>query len=279
MSAQTLPMIEVENLSVVLNGKTIVRDISFTAEQGKITAIIGPNGCGKSTTLKAICRINPIAGGAVRLLGRDVRDYGYKEFARQLAILTQSPQAPADLTVRDLVAMGRFPYRSFFGKATAEDRKFIDWALQETNLEAYQNRVLSTLSGGERQRAWIAMALAQNPKVLLLDEPTTYLDISHQLEVLQLLYRLNEELGLTVVLVLHDLNQAMQFAHHVVVLKEGSLVTSGYPKDIITVDLLRRVFGVVAEEAVSPSGQRALLPLDLVRNPGKGVNNVCSRPL
>jgi iron complex transport system ATP-binding protein len=272
-------MIEVENLSVVLNGKTIVRDISFTAEQGKITAIIGPNGCGKSTTLKAICRINPIAGGAVRLLGRDVRDYGYKEFARQLAILTQSPQAPADLTVRDLVAMGRFPYRSFFGKATAEDRKFIDWALQETNLEAYQNRVLSTLSGGERQRAWIAMALAQNPKVLLLDEPTTYLDISHQLEVLQLLYRLNEELGLTVVLVLHDLNQAMQFAHHVVVLKEGSLVTSGYPKDIITVDLLRRVFGVVAEEAVSPSGQRALLPLDLVRNPGKGVNNVCSRPL
>ncbi|MDY6345397.1 MAG: ABC transporter ATP-binding protein [Succiniclasticum sp.] len=278
MTTPTLPMIEVENLSVVLNHKRIVHDISFTAEKGKITAIIGPNGCGKSTTLKAICRIHPIAAGSVRVLGRDVRDYGYREFARQLAILPQSPQAPADLTVRDLVAMGRFPYRRFFGKATAEDREFIDWALRETNLEAYQHRVLSTLSGGERQRAWIAMALAQNPKILLLDEPTTYLDISHQLEVLQLLYRLNEELGLTVVLVLHDLNQAMQFAHRVVVLQQGAFVTSGSPREIITVDLLRRVFGVVAEEAVGPSGQRALLPLDLVRHSRKGDEPVCSRP-
>lgn len=159
--------------------------------------------------------------------------------------------------------MGRFPYRSFFGKATAEDKEFIEWALAETNLEQYQHRILSTLSGGERQRAWIAMALAQNPQVLLLDEPTTYLDICHQLEVMKLLYRLNKELGLTVVLVLHDLNQAVQFAHHVVVLKKGTLVTAGYPRDIINVDLLRDVFRVRAEEVVSPSGVRALLPLDL----------------
>ena len=257
------PMIEVRGLSVVLNKKTIVHDISFMAEKGKITAIIGPNGCGKSTTLKAICRINPISAGTITLLGRDVRDYGYKEFARKLAILTQSPQAPADLTVRDLVAMGRFPYRSFFGKTTGEDRDFIDWALAETSLEPYQHRILSTLSGGERQRAWIAMALAQNPQVLLLDEPTTYLDISHQLEVMKLLFRLNRELGLTVVLVLHDLNQAVQFAHHAVVLQAGTLVTAGYPRDIINVGLLRDVFRVRAEEAVSPSGVRALLPLDL----------------
>ena len=169
-----------------------VRDLQ-DIPNGKITAIIGPNGCGKSTTLKAICRINPISAGQITLLNRNVWDFGYKEFAQKLAILTQSPQAPADMTVRDLVAMGRFPYRSLFGKATKEDQECIEWALEETSLVPYQHRILQTLSGGERQRAWIAMALAQKPQVLLLDEPTTYLDICHQLEVMKLLDRLNRD--------------------------------------------------------------------------------------
>ena len=167
------------------------------------------------------------------------------------------------MTVRDLVAMGRFPYRSLFGKATKEDQECIEWALEETSLVPYQHRILQTLSGGERQRAWIAMALAQKPQVLLLDEPTTYLDICHQLEVMKLLDRLNQELKLTVALVLHDLNQAVQFAHHVVVMKKGTLVTSGNPADVITVDLLKEVFRVKAEDVYTSDGVRTLVPLDL----------------
>lgn len=256
-------MIEVRDLKVTLAEKTIVQHIDLDIPKGRITAIIGPNGCGKSTTLKAVCRINPVSDGRILLLGKNIWDYSYKEFARKLAILTQSPQAPADLTVRDLVSMGRFPYRSFFGKATKEDQDCIDWALEETSLVSYQNRILQTLSGGERQRAWIAMALAQKPQVLLLDEPTTYLDICHQLEVMKLLERLNQELGLTVALVLHDLNQAVQFAHHVVVMKKGSLVTSGNPADVITVDLLKEVFRVKAEDVFTSAGVRTLVPMDL----------------
>ena len=248
-------MIEVRDLQVTLSGKTIVQHMNADIPNGKITAIIGPNGCGKSTTLKAICRINPISAGQITLLNRNVWDFGYKEFAQKLAILTQSPQAPADMTVRDLVAMGRFPYRSLFGKATKEDQECIEWALEETSLVPYQHRILQTLSGGERQR--------QKPQVLLLDEPTTYLDICHQLEVMKLLDRLNRELKLTVALVLHDLNQAVQFAHHVVVMKKGTLVTSGNPADVITVDLLKEVFRVKAEDVYTSDGVRTLVPLDL----------------
>ena len=221
-------MIEVRDLQVTLSGKTIVQHMNADIPNGKITAIIGPNGCGKSTTLKAICRINPISAGQITLLNRNVWDFGYKEFAQKLAILTQSPQAPADMTVRDLVAMGRFPYRSLFGKATKEDQECM-----------------------------------QKPQVLLLDEPTTYLDICHQLEVMKLLDRLNRELKLTVALVLHDLNQAVQFAHHVVVMKKGTLVTSGNPADVITVDLLKEVFRVKAEDVYTSDGVRTLVPLDL----------------
>lgn len=257
------PMIEVSHLDVVLSGKRIVRDITMSIPQGKITAIIGPNGCGKSTTLKAVSRINPVSSGSITLLGKPVQEYSYKEFARKLAILTQSPQAPADITVRDLVAMGRFPYRSFFGGAAKEDQACIEWALREANLIPFQHRALQTLSGGERQRAWIAMALAQKPQVLLLDEPTTYLDICHQLEVMKLLERLNRELGLTVILVLHDLNQAVQFAHYVVVMQQGTVVTCGAPGEVVDVALLEQVFRVRAESVFTRSGIRTLVPLDL----------------
>ena len=257
-------MIDVRGLHVALDRKTIVQDINLAIPKAKITAIIGPNGCGKSTTLKAICRINPISAGEIRLLGKDVRAYSYREFARKLALLTQSPVAPPDMTVRDLVAMGRFPYRRLFGGTSQEDRDCIEWALKEANLTEYRFRTLQTLSGGERQRAWIAMSLAQKPQVLLLDEPTTYLDISHQLEVMKLLQKLNEELGLTVVLVLHDLNQAIQFAHHVAVMKQGRMVADGTPAQVIDIDLLQEVFRVRAENAITSGGIRTLVPLDLL---------------
>ncbi|MDO4177917.1 MAG: ABC transporter ATP-binding protein [Phascolarctobacterium sp.] len=256
-------IIEVNNLVVGINQKEIIHNISFTIPEGKITAIIGPNGCGKSTTLKAISRNLPYKG-SVNFKGKDVQNFSRKEFARALAILTQSPQAPADLTVRDLVNMGRFPYHSFLGGMTSEDEKEVLWALEQTNLLTMQKRFLATLSGGERQRAWIAMALAQRPEVLFLDEPTTYLDICHQLEVMQLLVKLNAELGITIVMVVHELNHAIQYADHVVVIKAGELVTKGSPKEIIKPKLLADVFNVKADEFSCSNGLTALVPVNII---------------
>ena len=257
-------ILEVRDLHVGINNKEIVHGLSFAIPEGKVTAIIGPNGCGKSTTLKALARIWKYTG-AINFRGKDLRSFSQKEFARSLAILTQSPQAPTDLTVSDLVDMGRFPYRSFLGRATKEDAEYVEWALEQTNMLALRHRLLSTLSGGERQRAWIAMALAQNPQVLLLDEPTTYLDICHQLEIMQLLERLNRELGLTVVMVLHDLNHTLQYTQHVLVIKDGMLVQEGKPKEVVTQKLLQEVYRVEAEEFTCKNDLRALVPLDILK--------------
>lgn len=257
-------IISAEHVNIGINNKTIVKDLSLDIPEGKVTAIIGPNGCGKSTTLKAISRIMPYSG-KITFKDRDIKSFSHREFARCLAILTQSPQAPADLTVSDLVEMGRFPHRGFLGRgSSSEDSKHVEWALEQTNMSGMRHRLLSTLSGGERQRAWIAMALAQRPEVLFLDEPTTYLDICHQLEIMQLLARLNKELGLTVVMVVHELNHAIQYADFVAVIKAGSMVTSGVPKEVITSKLLADVFGVQADEVICSNGQRALVPVDLI---------------
>ena len=236
-------IIKAQNISVSINEKEIVHGISLDIPEGKVTAIIGPNGCGKSTTLKALSRILPYKG-SVTFKGQEMSTLSQREFAKCLAILTQSPQAPSDLTVNDLVEMGRFPHRGFLGRAGKDDKEHVEWALEQTGVKEMRYRLLNTLSGGERQRAWIAMALAQRPEVLLLDEPTTYLDICHQLEIMQLITRLNQELGLTVVMVVHDLNHAIMYADHVVVVKAGHLVTSGAPREIITAGLLAEVFKV-----------------------------------
>lgn len=257
-------IIEAEHVNISIAGKTIVHDLSLAIPVGKVTAIIGPNGCGKSTTLKAISRILPYSG-KITFKGKEISKFSHREFARCLAVLTQSPQAPADLTVSDLVEMGRFPHRGFLGRGNAaEDQKHIAWALEQTNMTAMKHRLLSTLSGGERQRAWIAMALAQRPEVLFLDEPTTYLDICHQLEVMQLLAKLNQQLGLTVVMVVHELNHAIQFADFAAVIKAGRLVASGQPRQVITRQLLANVFNVQADEFTCSNGLRALVPVDLI---------------
>ena len=238
--------------------KTVIR-----FDEG-VTCIVGPNGCGKSTTLKALSRILPYKG-SVTFKGQEMSTLSQREFAKCLAILTQSPQAPSDLTVNDLVEMGRFPHRGFLGRAGKDDKEHVEWALEQTGVKEMRYRLLNTLSGGERQRAWIAMALAQRPEVLLLDEPTTYLDICHQLEIMQLIGRLNQELGLTVVMVVHDLNHAIMYADHVVVVKAGKLVTSGAPREIITADLLADVFKVMADEFTLSNDLRALVPVDLYK--------------
>ena len=257
-------IIKAQNISVSINEKEIVHGISLDIPEGKVTAIIGPNGCGKSTTLKALSRILPYKG-SVTFKGQEMSTLSQREFAKCLAILTQSPQAPSDLTVNDLVEMGRFPHRGFLGRAGKDDKEHVEWALEQTGVMEMRYRLLNTLSGGERQRAWIAMALAQRPEVLLLDEPTTYLDICHQLEIMQLITRLNQELGLTVVMVVHDLNHAIMYADHVVVVKAGKLVTSGAPREIITAELLAEVFRVKADEFVLSNDLRALVPVDLYK--------------
>ena len=257
-------IIKAQNICVSINDKEIVHNLSLEIPEGKVTAIIGPNGCGKSTTLKALSRILPYKG-SVTFKGSEMSALSQREFAKSLAILTQSPQAPSDLTVNDLVEMGRFPHRGFLGRGGKDDKEHVEWALAQTGVTAMRNRLLNTLSGGERQRAWIAMALAQRPEVLLLDEPTTYLDICHQLEIMQLIGRLNQELGLTVVMVVHDLNHAIMYADHVVVVKAGKLVTSGAPRAIITADLLAEVFKVKADEFVLSNDLRALVPVDLYK--------------
>ena len=257
-------IIKAQNICVSINDKEIVHNLSLEIPEGKVTAIIGPNGCGKSTTLKALSRILPYKG-SVTFKGNEMSALSQREFAKSLAILTQSPQAPSDLTVNDLVEMGRFPHRGFLGCGGKDDKEHVEWALAQTGVTAMRNRLLNTLSGGERQRAWIAMALAQRPEVLLLDEPTTYLDICHQLEIMQLIGRLNQELGLTVVMVVHDLNHAIMYADHVVVVKAGKLVTSGAPREIITADLLAEVFKVKADEFVLSNDLRALVPVDLYK--------------
>ena len=257
-------IIKAQNISVSINEKEIVHGISLDIPEGKVTAIIGPNGCGKSTTLKALSRILPYKG-SVTFKGQEMSTLSQREFAKCLAMLTQSPQAPSDLTVNDLVEMGRFPHRGFLGRAGKDDKEHVEWALEQTGVKEMRYRLLNTLSGGERQRAWIAMALAQRPEVLLLDEPTTYLDICHQLEIMQLIGRLNQELGLTVVMVVHDLNHAIMYADHVVVVKAGKLVTSGAPREIITADLLADVFKVKADEFTLSNDLRALVPVDLYK--------------
>ncbi|MDY4921301.1 MAG: ABC transporter ATP-binding protein [Phascolarctobacterium sp.] len=258
-------ILEAQHIDVGINQKTIVHDLTLAIPEGKITAIIGPNGCGKSTTLKAISRIWPVQKGKVTFNGKEIHSFSQREFAQCLAILTQSPQAPTDLTVQDLVEMGRFPHRGFLGRGGKDDAQHVEWALEQTNLTQFRGRLLHTLSGGERQRAWIAMALAQRPQVLLLDEPTTYLDICHQLEVMQLLVKLNRELGLTVVMVIHELNHAIQYADYVAVMKAGRLVTSGAPREIVTAQLLADVFRVQADEFNCSNGLRALVPVDLCK--------------
>lgn len=237
-------MLSVDKLSIVFGEKKIIEGLCLAAEQGKILSIIGPNGSGKSTLLKAISRnLKPVAG-AVYLDGCDIRKFNSKAFARQLAILHQVARAPADLTVRDLVEYGRFPYQQWWKGKSKEDGRFVDWALEQTGLEKMAMRRVTTLSGGEQQRAWIAMALAQKPRILLLDEPTTYLDICYQFEILELVSRLNREQGITVIMVLHDINYASKYSDCIAILREGQIFAVGHPCEVITTDILRAVFKV-----------------------------------
>jgi len=224
----------------------IIRDLSTSITAGKVTSIIGPNGSGKSTLLSLLAKNMLPSAGQIVWNGRDLQQFTPKELARQLAVVHQQNEAPIDLTVEKLVEFGRLPYRHLFSSESKEDHEAIAWALDCTGLAPLRKNKLVELSGGQRQRAWIAMALAQKTNLIFLDEPTTYLDIYYQIELLELVRSLNEKLGLTIVMVLHDVNQAIRYSDEVKVMKQGQIMAEGDPKEVITSELMQHVYDVRA---------------------------------
>lgn len=222
----------------------VIEDLTLKLAPGEVMALIGPNGSGKSTILKALAATLRPRSGAVYLDGKAIHGYTPKSLAKQLAFLPQSPSAPTDFTVRDLVGYGRNPHLKWNGRMSEKDRDIVTEAMERTRLIPLRNRTLAALSGGERQRTWLAMALAQQPKILLLDEPTTYLDICYQFEVLELVKELNQALGISTVMVLHDLNQAARYAHTISAVHRGRIFNTGTPEEIITPDLLAKIFRI-----------------------------------
>lgn len=257
-----------DDLNISYGERLIVKNLSIEIPDKKITTIIGANGCGKSTLLKAITRIISQRSGAVVLDGENISKESTKILARKMAILPQTPESANGLTVGELVSYGRFPHQKGFGRLTKKDYEVIDWALEVTGTEEFKFRPVDALSGGQRQRAWIAMALAQETEMIFLDEPTTYLDMAHQLEVLELLQRLNIEQERTIIMVLHDLNQAARFADYLIALKDGEVVKVGNCEEVINHDVLKQVFQIDAEIGQDP---RTKKPMCITYNLIKGA--------
>ncbi|WP_298705636.1 ABC transporter ATP-binding protein [uncultured Veillonella sp.] len=243
-SETAVSCIDLENVAVSFASKDVLESISWSIKQGSITTLIGPNGCGKSTLLKCIMGSCKMKTGQIFIKGKSLDQYAPNDLAKLIAFLPQAPEIPQDMVVEELVYCGRFPHQNWWRNSAREDRIAVERALQATKTFHLKDQLINSLSGGERQRVWIAMALAQESEILLLDEPTTYLDINHQLEVLDLLKRLNREQGLTVIMVLHELNQAAAYSHEVGVLHKGHLAAVGNPKRVFTPELLEAVFAV-----------------------------------
>lgn len=229
-------------------GKTadVLHDISLDIRAGEFISLIGPNGSGKSTLLRVIAAVLAPRAGKATLDDTALDRYRPRDLARRISFLPQQPITPTELTVRDLISYGRHPYLGWLGRMTKEDWEIVDWACEETRLQELQHRQLGTLSGGERQRAWIALSLAQQPEMLLLDEPTTFLDICYQLEILELVGQLNESLGMTVVMVLHDLNQAARYSRRMLAIRDGAMAAAGTPEEVMTPQFLQSVFNIDA---------------------------------
>ena len=226
-------------------GKKVVADnLSVAIPDGHFTAIIGPNGCGKSTLLRTLSRLMTPTQGHVYLDGEQIQRFNSKEVARRIGLLAQNATTPGDITVQELVSRGRYPHQPLFTRWRQEDDRAVQRAMQATGVADLALQSVDTLSGGQRQRAWIAMVLAQETAIMLLDEPTTWLDISYQIDVLELLSELNREQGYTLAAVLHDLNQACRYATHLIALRDGKIVAQGAPKEIVTAELIEAVYGL-----------------------------------
>lgn len=238
-------MITTQQLFVAYGDTTIIENLSVTIPKGKVTALIGPNGCGKSTLLKTLSRINKPKSGEIFIEQTSLGQIKDKVLAQQLSLLPQVLVSPEGITVRKLVEYGRSPYVSHWGRLSQADKKIVEQAMTETGVLELAEQNVESLSGGQRQRAWIAMVLAQDTEIVMLDEPTTYLDLSHQIELMELMRTMNAQ-GKTVIVVLHDLNQACRYCDHLVVLKRGQLMAQGSPKEVFTERLLQEVFDLDA---------------------------------
>lgn len=241
-----MSILEVSKLETCYENFVVFKDIDLKIEEGKITTIIGPNGCGKSTLLKTMGRIIKPSNGQIYLKGENITKIQTKKIAKSLALLPQNPVAPPELKVEELISYGRFPHCKKINKLTVKDKEIIEWAINVTKVTDFKEREIVCLSGGQRQKVWLAMALAQETDVLLLDEPTTYLDMSHQLEVLKIVEELNKERKRTVVMVLHDINHAARFSHNIVAMRSGKIIAQGKPEDVITNPVLKEVFNIEA---------------------------------
>ena len=233
-----------ENLDLAYDQRQIVSDLDVSIPDGKFSIIVGPNACGKSTLLRALARLLPPANGTVLLDGNNIEKMKTKKIAQRLGLLPQSSIAPDGITVAELVSRGRHPHQSFLRQWTDADEAAVLSALQATNTEELSSRLVDELSGGQRQRVWVAMVLAQETSLLLLDEPTTFLDVAYQIELLDLFSQLNHEYGHTLVAVLHDLNQACRYADEIIAMKDGAIIAQGPPETIITSELVHEVFGI-----------------------------------
>ncbi len=236
---------DIKGLTFSYGTNEVIKGLDLSITQGKVTTLIGANGCGKSTLFNLITKNLRPQRGEIRLEGKDISHVKLKDFARQVAIVHQYNTAPADISVEKLVAFGRTPYHGFGSLSNSEeDEEKIKRALEITNTEKLKDKAVAQLSGGQKQRVWIAMALAQDTKILFLDEPTTYLDIRYQLQILKLVRKLNEEYGMTVIMVLHDINQSLYYSDEIVAMKDGRITAQGKPEEIITSELIKNVYDV-----------------------------------
>lgn len=258
----TLSRLWAEQLTLGYGDKIVASDLSVHIPDGELTVIIGPNACGKSTLLRTLSRLLQPAAGQVWLDGHAIGHYPTKEVARRLSLLPQSSTAPGEILVRDLVARGRYPHQGLFSRWTSDDEAAVQYAMAATGVTDLSDKAVDTLSGGQRQRVWIAMVLAQQTPLVLMDEPTTWLDITHQIDLLELLRELNRDQGHTLVVVLHDLNHACRYATHLIAMREGKVIASGRPIDIVTPALIQEVYGLACMIIDDPvAGTPMIVPL------------------
>ena len=262
------PRLVAQHVRLAYDDRVIVDDLSVEIPTGRVTVIVGANACGKSTLLRSLARLLTPRSGTVLLDGEAIRSTPTREVAQKLGILPQQPISPDGIVVSDLVARGRHPHQRWFRQWSNEDQEAVDRALADTRTAELADRSVDELSGGQRQRVWIAMALAQGTDILLLDEPTTFLDLAHQVEVLDLLSELNTQRGRTIVCVLHDLNLACRYADHLVAMRSGAIVAEGTPSDVITEETVREVFGLESRIVTDPvAGSPMVVPIGRVHRP------------
>lgn len=259
-------MISCKNLKVGYEEKVIIENLSLSIKKGEVVSIIGPNGCGKSTLLKTLSRIIKPMSGGIYIQNESIKNLKSKHISQKVCLLSQHNDAPGDLTVEELVYFGRIPHKKWYESKTKSDEEIVNWAIENTGLKRYKNTPINSLSGGERQRAYIAQALCQKPDILLLDEPTTYLDISYQLEVMELVREINEKFNITIVMVLHELNQASKYSDRLVIMKDGEIVSDGCPKEVINKETIKQVYKIECDIDNDPiSNKPRIHPIQTIK--------------